>query len=323
MENKLLSIIVPCFNEGINVKSMGETLISILDKMEYKFEIIFIDNSSEDDTHKYIYELTSKDRRVKALINNRNYGVGGRKTRECYSHAGGDAIISIACDFQEPPELIPAFIKEWENGYKVVCGQKIGSEEGKLKYGLRQVFYKIIKNFSEVPQYANISGITLIDREVLDEFLKIDMDIDLRFALADMGYDIKLIQYEQKKRKHGKSSYNVWRYLSFAINSMVNTSTAPLRLMTVVGFMLSIISFLIGAVYLVMKLIWWSKFPMGIAPVLIALFFLGSIQLLILGILGEYIGVVLRKVTRQPDLIIKESINFDTKRISDEWQEDE
>lgn len=312
MDNKkLISVIVPCYNEGINVKNMGETLVSILDKTGYLFEILFVDNCSTDDSKEYLYELILKDKRIKALINNRNYGVGGRKGRECFSSVKGDVVISIACDFQEPPERIPEFIEWWEKGYKVVCGQKIGSKEGNFKYGLRQIFYKIINGLSDIPQYANISGITLLDREVVNEYLKIDDDIDLRFALADMGYEIKLIQYEQQNRKYGKSSYNIWRYLSFAINSMVNTSTAPLRLMTVAGFLLSLISFIIGAVYLIMKLIWWNRFPMGTAPILIALFFIGSVQLLFMGIIGEYIGVVLRKVTRQPDLIVRERINFD------------
>lgn len=311
MKDKMISILVPCYNEGLNVKNMGERLVEILDGTGYKYEILFVDNCSTDDSQKYIRELTGKYKQIKALINNRNYGVGGRKGRESFANTKGDAVISIACDFQEPPEYIPEFIKWWEKGYKVVCAQKIGSQEGPIKYGLRQVFYKIINTFSEIPQYANISGITLISREVIDEYLKTDLEIDFRFALADMGYEIKMIQYEQRKRASGKSKYNVWRYLSYAINSMVNTSTAPLRLMTVTGFLLSLVSFIIGFVYLIMKLIWWNRFPMGTAPILIALFFIGSVQLLFMGVIGEYIGVVLRKVTRQPDLIVRERINFD------------
>ena len=180
MDEKMVSVIVPCFNEGINVKNMGETLVRILSETGHKYEIIFVDNCSTDDSYEYLKELTTKYNCVKALINNRNYGIGGRKGRECFSYASGDAVISIACDFQEPPEYIPEFVEWWEKGYKVVCGQKIGSEEGKAKYGLRQLFYKIINDLSETPQYANISGITLIDREVVDELLKVDMDIDIR-----------------------------------------------------------------------------------------------------------------------------------------------
>lgn len=311
MNNKKISVIVPCYNEGINVKNMGEKLVEILNETGYDYEILFVDNCSTDESQNYLRELAHKYKRIKVLFNNRNYGVGGRKGRECYANAKGDAVISIACDFQEPPEYIPEFISWWEKGYKVVCAQKIGSKEGAFKYGLRQLFYKIINNFSETPQYANISGITLISREVLDEYLKTDIDIDFRFAIADMGYEIKMIPYEQQKRASGHSKYNLWRYLSFAINSMVNTSTTPLRLMTVTGFLLSMVSFVIGSAYLIMKLIWWNRFPVGIAPALIALFFIGSVQLFCMGVIGEYIGVVLRKVTRQPDLIIRERLNFE------------
>lgn len=311
--NRKVSIFVPCYNEVGNVKPMADTLTGIMQKLPYDYEIIFTDNCSTDGTKEILRSLAAQDQRIKVLMNNRNYGTDGRSDRNALKYVSGDVLISIACDFQEPPELIPEFIKYWEQGYKVVCGQKTGSKESKIKYACRSLFYRVINGLSDTPQYEHISGIVLQDKEVLKEYMKSDYDLGFRFALADMGYEVKLIQYEQRARRSGKSSYNVWRYLTFAINSMISTSSAPLRLMTVVGFFMSIVSFIIGMVYLVMKLVLWHSFQTGMAPVLIGMFFLGSVQLFFLGIIGEYIGVVLRKVSRNPDVIVSETINFDEK----------
>lgn len=308
---KKVSINVPCYNEEDNVKPMAEALSRIMQSLDYDYEIIFRDNCSRDATRERLRELAAKDKHVKAIMLNRNYGTGGRGRRMRLGYSTGDVIIHIACDFQEPPELIPEFIRYWEQGYKVVAGQKTGSKEGKIKYFLRHVYYKIMNAFSDIPQYEHMSGIMLYDREVMEEILKIDEDIVLRNALADMGYEVKLIQYVQEKRRSGKSSYNVWRYLNFALNSLVNTSTAPLRLMTVAGFCMSIVSFLLGVFYFIMKLTLWYRFSAGMAPVLIGMLFLGSVQLLFMGVLGEYIGAILRKVSRQPDVIVSEKLNLD------------
>lgn len=308
---KKISFSIPCFNEEDNVKLMAQTITSIMQPLDYDYEIIFRDNCSTDATKQRIRELAAEDNHIKAIMFNRNYGTGGRGRRERFQRCSGDAIISIACDFQEPPERIPEFIRYWEEGYKVVAGQKIGSKEGKIKYFLRHLYYKIIDIFADVPQYDHMSGIILFDRIILEQILKIDEDIVLRNALADMGYEIKLIPYTQQKRRNGKSSYNVWRYLTFALNGLINTSTAPLRLMTVAGFFMSLISFILGIVYMIMKLTLWYRFSAGVAPILIGMLFIGSVQLLFMGVLGEYVGVILRKVSRQPDAIVSETLNFD------------
>ncbi len=311
---KKISINVPCYNEENNVKPMAETLTKIMQTLDYDYEIIFRDNCSTDATKQRLREIAAKDRHIKAVILNRNYGSGGRGRRMRFGYYTGDVIVNIACDFQEPPELIPEFIRYWEQGYKVVAGQKTGSKEGKIKYFFRHLYYKIINVFSEVPQYEHMSGIILYDRDVMEEIKKIDEDIVLRNALADMGYEVKLIQYVQEKRRSGKSSYNIWRYLNFALNSLVNTSTAPLRLMTVAGFCMSVASFAVGVFYLIMKCTLWYRFPAGVAPVLIGMLFLGSVQLLFMGVLGEYIGAILRKVSRQPDVIVSEKLNIDDEK---------
>ena len=322
-KRKMISVLVPCYNEVGNVRSMAETLTEIMGRLPYEYEIIFTDNGSTDGTRDILREIASADKHIKVLMNSRNYGTDGRSGRNTFSYISGDVAVGIACDFQEPPELIPEFVRYWEQGYKVVCGQKTSSKEGKIKYACRHLFYRIIQTFSETPQYEHISGITLIDREVLNKYLKTDYDIAFRYALADMGYEVKLIQYEQQARRSGKSSYNIWRYLTFAINSMVGTSNAPLRLMTVTGFILSVVSMIIGVVYLILKLFFWHRFQAGTAPILIGMFFLGSVQLFFLGVLGEYIGVILRKVTKMPDVILSETINIDDDPETAAEKEDE
>lgn len=307
---KKISINVPCYNEEDNVKPMAEALTRVMQSLDYDYEIIFRDNCSTDATRERLRELAAADQHIKVIILNRNYGAGGRGRCMRFGYSTGDVILCIACDFQEPPELIPEFIQYWEQGYKVVAGQKTGSKEGRIKYFLRHLYYKIMNAFSEIPQYEHMSGIMLYDREVMEEIFKIDEDIEMRNALADMGYEVKLIQYVQEKRRSGKSSYNVWRYLNFALNSLVNTSTAPLRLMTVTGFCMSVASFILGIFYLIMKLTVWYRFPAGVAPMLIGMLFLGSVQLLFMGVLGEYIGAILRKVSRQPDVIVSELLNI-------------
>lgn len=308
---KKVTIGVPCYNEAGNVRDMAATLTGIMQPLSYEYEIIFTDNCSTDGTKDILRELAANDNHIKVLMNSRNYGVDGRSDRNTLRYVTGDVFIGIACDFQEPPELIPEFLKYWEQGYKVVCGQKTSSEEGIIKYGCRRLYYKIIGWLSSVPQYEHISGITLIDKDVLSRYVKTNYDYQFRFAVADMGCDIKLIPYKQRARKSGKSSYNIWRSLSYAINSMVTTSTAPIRIMTVAGVVLSFISFMIGFVYLIMKLVLWQNFQMGLAPILIGMFFLGSVQIFFLGVIGEYVGEILNKVTKWPDVVTTEEINFE------------
>lgn len=314
MEQKFITIMIPCFNEVDNVQPMAQTLVEIMEPLGYRFELLFTDNCSTDGTREKLRELAAKDKRIKAIFNNRNYGVeDGRSYANTMRYVSKemDALIYIPCDFQEPPELIPDFIRQWESGYKVVCGQKTGSSEGKLRYACRCLFYKIIKAFSDTPQYENISGIYIVDREVQEHIMQFDPDYQFRWAIADLGYEVKLMPYRQEARRSGRSSYNVWRYLAFAITSMVSTSTAPLRLMTVSGLIMSALTFLIGTAYLVMKLIFWDRFQAGVAPVLIAVLFTGSVQLLFLGILGEYVGSIQRKVSKKSDVVASELLNLE------------
>ena len=315
---KKISVLVPCFNEEENVEPMANELNNILKNYDgkYDYEIIFRDNASIDGSLGKMRAVAHNNHHIKVIANSRNYGTDTKKD-SFVGRVSGDVILSIPCDFQEPPELIPDFIEWWEKGYEVVCGQKTGSKEGKIKYGLRQLFYRILNTFSETPQYSNISGIVLMSRKIYDLYSQYN-DMYLRYFLADIGCEVKLIQYEQKKRRAGKSSYNIWRYLSFTIESMTSVSVAPLRLATVIGFLMSFVSFIIGIVYLVYKLIFWYEFDPGTAPIVIGMFFLGSVIIFFIGVLGEYVGRIFLLSSKQSPPIVKELINFDNPE-SDEF----
>lgn len=315
---KLISVCVLCYNEEKNVAEMAFAISEQMKKLdEYDYEIIFSDNASTDLTPVKLRKLAAEDERIKVIINNRNFGTR-RSGINCMAHAKGDAVISIPCDFQDPPELIPEFVKEWENGHKIVCGQKTSSEESKIKYLLRTVFYNIIDYFSDIKQYKHIAGITLNDREIINQVLEYGLDIAYRNLIAELGYEPKLIEYKQRKRREGKSSYNLFRYLDFALSSMVTTSVVPIRVATISGCLMSFLSFMFGIIYFIYKLIYWRSFPTGVAPMVIGVFFLGSVQILFVGLIGEYIGILLKRTTKLPIVVEKELINISCDLENDE-----
>lgn len=309
---KKISICIPCYNEEKNIMDTYNCVTGVMGGLSrYDYEIIFADNASTDNSEAILRELAGRDKRVKVILNYRNYGPMRSGKNVCF-RATGDAIISIPCDLQEPPEMIPEFIKEWENGNLIVWGQKTKSKENPIKYFLRGIYYKIIKNFSDIPQYEQTNSFGITDRSVYDVVKELNEPyMALRHLVADLGYPVKFIPYTQERRKKGKSSYNIWRYFDFAVNSLVMTSKAPLRLTTIFGVICSAISFLMGMIYLIYKLVFWDSFAAGIAPAVIAVFFLGSVQILTIGMIGEYVGVILTKITKRPLVIEKECLNFD------------
>lgn len=313
---KKISIVTPCFNEEGNVFNMYASIKKVFNNLpQYEYEHIFIDNYSQDNTAEILRNIASQDNKVKVILNVRNFGPG-RSGGYALLQATGDAVIGLACDFQEPPELIPEFIKKWEDGYKVVFGQKNKSEESGLMFFVRKVYYKIIKLFSERDELENVTGFGLYDKSVIDMMRWInDPNPYFRGTIAELGYEVGLVQYVQPKRAAGKSSYNLFRYIDTAITGMINSSKAPLRIATYFGFLLSLVSFIISLIYLILKLIYWNSFTLGMAPLVVGLFFLGSIQLISIGIVGEYVGAILTRVTRRPLIVEKQRINFDNSSI--------
>ena len=311
---KTISIGVPCYNEEENIELMYEAITKQMSSLpQYNYEIIFADNDSKDSSQEIMKAIAAKDKRVKVLLNQTNFGPE-RSGINCYKNASGDAYIGIPCDFQEPPEMIPQFIKEWENGSDIVWGKKTGSKESKIKYACRKLFYGIINWLSDYPQLQQTTGFGIMDRKVIDILLftqKQDPEYNARNLVCEYGFNIKLIPYTQRSRERGKSSYSMFSYFHFAITSLVNTSIKPLHLMTIFGMLVAFICFIVAIFYFVYKITHWNSFNTGMAPMVIGLFFVSGVQLFCMGMLGEYIAVLIRRVTKRPLVIEKEKINFD------------
>lgn len=309
---KHISVMTPCYNEEGNIRNIYNAVKEQFDKMpQYTYEHIFIDNYSTDSSRKILRELAAEDSNVKVILNARNFGPN-RSGSYGMLQGTGDALICIVCDLQDPPEMIPTFLQKWEEGYKVVLGQKTKSKENPLMFQVRKLYYKIMENLSETEHLTNVTGYGLFDKEVLDMIKWMDdPDPYIRGLVTQLGYKWCLVEYTQQERTSGKSSYNFSRYFDFAITGLTHVSKKPLRIVTITGLIMSALSFLIAIIYLVFKLVHWYEFDMGTAPILIGVFLLGSVQLACLGVIGEYIGAILTKVTKRPMVVEEERINFD------------
>lgn len=327
---KKISFLVPCYNEELNIKPMVDALRTVMEPLShtYDYEIIYRDNVSTDGSLSVLRSLAAEDRRIKVIVNAKNYGLDYRKN-SFKGRISGDLVIMIAGDLQEPPELIPVFIQWYEKGYEAVCGQKIDSEEGWIKYHLRQLFYIIIDIFSDTKQYRNMSGIILLSRRLIDLLWSSDGYPAVRYFLSDLGCEVKMIPYKQKRRRYGATSFSLGASLSVAINALLETSIKPLRIATLLGLFMSVVSFLLGLTYLIMKLMYWYRFNTGTAPLLIATFFIGSILLFFVGVVGEYVGNILGRLKPHTPPIVRELINFDVddpyliKHVNDNAEETE
>ena len=309
---KHISVMTPCYNEEGNIRNIYNAVKEQFDKMpQYTYEHIFIDNYSTDNSRKILRELAAEDSNVKVILNARNFGPN-RSGSYGMLQGTGDALICIVCDLQDPPEMIPSFLQKWEEGYKVVLGQKTKSKENPLMFQVRKLYYKIMEKLSETEHLTNVTGYGLFDKEVLDMIKWMDdPDPYIRGLVTQLGYKWCLVEYTQQERTSGKSSYNFNRYFDFAITGLTHVSKKPLRIVTLAGLIMSAISFAIDIIYLVFKLVHWYEFDMGTAPILIGVFLLGSVQLACLGVIGEYIGAILTKVTKRPMVVEEERINFD------------
>lgn len=316
MKKKTISIIVPTYNEEENVVLMYEALKNIFVKelKKYDYEILFIDNKSQDKTRTLIRKICAKDKNVKAIFNAQNFGQFNSPYYGLISTTG-DCTIMAAADFQDPVEMIPKFVKEWEKGYKIVIGIKNKSEESKLVYALRSLYYKMIKKFSEVEQIEHFTGFGLYDKE----FIKVLQDLDdpdpyLRGIVAELGFERKEIPFTQPKRQRGKSSNNWYRLYDAAMLGITSYTKIGLRLATIVGFILSFFSIIIALVYLVLKICNWNSFQAGIAPILIGVFLLGGMQIFFIGFLGEYILNINQRIMHRPLVVVEERLNFEKKK---------
>lgn len=309
---KKISVLIPCFNEEENVGPISQAVVETLERdlPQYEYELVFIDNDSQDNTRKILRQLCRENPNIKAIFNARNFG---QFNSPYYGmlQVTGDCVIEMVADFQDPVDLIPQYVKAWEEGYKIVIGIKTSSKESHLMYLLRSFYYKMIKKLSDVEQIEHFTGSGLYDREFIEVLRSLDDPTPfLRGIVAELGYKRKEIPYEQPKRRAGKTSNNFYRLYDAAMLSITSYTKVGLRLATILGSICSFISILVAFAYLIMKLIWWDRFPAGMAPLLIGMCFLGSIQIFFIGMVGEYILTINSRVMKRPLVIEEERINF-------------
>ena len=315
MSKKSISIVTPCYNEQDNVELIYTQVKEIFDGLEnYEYEHIFIDNDSQDKTLSLLENMARKDLRVKIIVNARNFGF----VRSLYHgllQGTGDAVVLIFADLQDPPTLIIDFLQRWEQGYQVVKGIKISSQENTLVYSIRRFYYYLVSVLAEeVELTSNFTGFGLYDKQVIEALRLIDDPYPyLKGLISEVGFKSAKIEYHQKVRKRGKSSFNFYRMYDLAMLGITTYSNFPLRLATMIGFALSLVSFLVGLVTLILKLLFWNLFPIGIAAIIIGLFLFSSVQLFFIGILGEYIGLINRRSLKRPLVVERARVNFDIK----------
>lgn len=310
---KKISIVVPTYNEEENVKPLADAIVSEITNSlpEYDYEIIFIDNDSADSTRPILRQMATNNRKIKAIFNAKNFG---QFNSPYYGllQTTGDCTILICADFQDPVNMIPKFVHEWENGYKIVIGQKTASQENKLMYFLRSIYYKMIKKYSDVEQIEHFTGFGLYDKSFIDILRDLkDPTPFLRGIVAELGYKRKQIPYEQQKRRAGKTSNNFYRLYDAAMLSFTSYTKIGLRIATFLGFAVAAFSFVAAIVYLVLKLIYWDRFAAGTAPLLLGMLFMGAVILLFLGFMGEYILSINSRIMNRPLVIEEERLNFD------------
>ena len=307
-----ISIVTPCFNEEENVLELFQRVKKIFDDLPiYTYEHIFIDNASTDKTVDILKKIANDNPQVKIIVNTRNFGQI-RSPIHATFQAKGDAVIGIVADFQDPPELIPKYIKKWEEGYKIVIGVRAKTEEPFLFSTIRKTYYKIIGKLSDIEMVPNFTGSGLYDRKVIEIIKNIDDPCPyFRGLICDIGYARAVILYNQPIRKRGITKNNFYTLYDLAMLGITNHSKVPLRLATMTGFAVAILSLLFAFGYFIYKLIFWKSFSVGIAPLVIGLFFFSSVQLFFIGIIGEYIGSIHTQVHKRPLVIEKERINFD------------
>ena len=309
---KLISVLIPCYNEVENVGPISEAVIKEFEAKlpQYDYEIVFIDNFSTDGTREKIEFLCNENKKIKAIFNAKNFGQFNSPYHGM-CQTTGDCTIAMCCDFQDPVDLIPRFVAEWEKGYKIVSAIKTQSEENKIVRFLRTCYYKTIKKMSSVEQIEHFTGTGLYDKSFIDILRNLDDPTPfLRGIVAELGPLRKDIEYTQAKRRTGKSHNNWYTLYDAAMLSFTSYTKVGLRVATIIGFCFATLTMLMAFLYLCAKLMWWDNFPMGTAPMLIGTFFIGSIQLFFIGLLGEYILNINARVMHRPLVVEERRINF-------------
>ncbi|HMF78867.1 MAG TPA: glycosyltransferase family 2 protein [Bryobacteraceae bacterium] len=309
---KTISIITPCYNEEGNVEELYRRVRSVMVKLRrYPYEHIFIDNSSRDATVTVLKRIARFDHNVKVIVNTRNFG-HIRSPMHAFLETRGDAVIGIVADLQDPPEMIEDMVAKWEEGYKMVLCLKKTSQENPIMFRIRTAYYRLVQRLSSIHTFENFTGFGLYDRKVVEAVRSFpDAYPYFRGIIAEIGFSHYELTYEQARRKRGITKNNFYTLFDMAMVGITNLSKVPLRLVTFLGFTCGLLSVFAGFGYLIYKLLYWNQFSIGMAPLVIGLFFLGSVQLVSMGILGEYIGAIHTQVLKRPFVVEQERVNFE------------
>lgn len=309
---KKISILIPCYNEKENVDRIYEEVLLVINTIpKYDWEIVFADNCSTDGTVDSLRKLAQENNRVRIILNQANYGPYRSSANGMFSLCT-DAVIPMACDLEDPPQLIPKFVEEWERGYEVVLAQYVTRKENMFIHTCRKLYYSILQKISDTSPIRNVTGYGLFDKKVIDVMKDLnEYEPRPRYLVSELGYNIKLISFDKPRRESGRSSYSFLKYYREAIDSLIANSKVPLHIASFLGFVVAVVCLIVAMFYLIYKLLFWDSFDVGIAPLVIGIFFLGAVQLFFVGILGEYICEVLKRITKRPYVIERERINFE------------
>ena len=313
MEKKLISVVTPCYNEDENIIEVYQQVKTVIEKQlsDYSYEHIFIDNASTDKTAELLKDIATTDKNVKVIINSRNFG-HIRSPVYGMMQAQGDVVISLVADLQDPPQMIVQFIREYEQGYNIVLAVKESSRENGLMYKSRNLYYRLLHKVSDVEIFKNYTGFGLYDKKTMQALKQMpDAYPFFRGMVAEIGYKVKKIYYDQPIRHKGTTKNNFYTLYDIGILGLINNSKVLLRLSIFIGFIIGLLSIIIGIFYFIMKLIYWDSLSIGVAPMVVGGSLMFSILLFFIGILGEYIGQIHTQVLNRPLVFEQERINFD------------
>lgn len=316
-KKKKISVVIPAYNEEANVEPLSQAIIQEFETKlpEYDYEIIFIDNHSKDKTRVILRRMCEANKKIKAIFNARNFGQL-RSPVHGLKQATGDCVIRMCCDFQDPVEMIEQFVRQWEQGWKIVIGVKKSSKEKKMMYFIRTIYYKLIKKITDIDHIEHFTGFGLYDKAFVDVVRKLHDPLPyLRGIIAELGFDYKAIPYEQQKRKAGKSKNNFYSLYDYAMVGITSYSKVVLRMATFVGAIVGCLSVVAAIVYFILKLCFWNMFSAGVAPMTIGVFFLGALEIFFIGLLGEYILSINARVLDRPLVVEEDRLNFDEEEV--------
>ena len=317
---KKISIVIPTYNEEANVVPLSKAVIEVMERdlSEYDYEILFIDNHSKDNTQALLRGLCANNKKIKAIFNAKNFGQA-RSPVYGMKQAYGDCVVRLTADFQDPVDMIPKFVREWEKGTKIVIGVKSASQERKTMYWIRSCYYRMINKITDIDHINQFTGFGLYDKKFVDVVRDLHDPLPyLRGIIAELGFDYTAIEYTQPKRRAGKSKNNFYSLYDYAMIGITSYSKVVMRLATFAGFIIGGFSMVAAIVYLIMKLMFWHRFSAGIAPLLIGVFFLGALQLFFIGFLGEYVLSINTRVLDRPLVVEEERLNFDEEETEKE-----